>query len=1532
MARKFGSFGKNVMKSIGRTGLAVTRDLMPNVSRSVKENKDFVVEKYKEVNEKPKNTDIKTTFLYKTTKSLIDNALEDLKNGNFNNEERQKKAETESFANMFGLDLNMFDDDYSLDSGEEDVNVASFNIDADFSEETVHDIKSIAKMGGANLKVLNLGMNNLTYQLSSMTHFYNENTTRFYETIEEKLNDIASNLDTVSSYYKDLFENNKKGMRGSGDSTFADFMGLQGVSIREWIEYYKKANDSGSSELIKMLLDMGKAQYSNLAANPLGYISKTIFKGLMPKRLKNTMTKFDEMFGLAPILLQGLSNSNNSILKLFGGMFKLDKFKIKNKSYKYEKGPVSFDGITKRAITQVIPGYLSKILTALSSRKQDKDLHYDYDSGKFVTRKDITKKFNEDSEDSMRYALNKSGTKTLKQKALEKAKEEGKINSDEDATSYEKRIDEALMNMSKEGKSFHSIKDNSEISKDSNIADLLMESYKNMAIEEKRKVVSNMGSAFIDHQRFLEEAYSNSMYQQAFDYNTIESRNKSEAKIKIDDISSRVKNKMNDVREKIDGQVSNSTAKKILDFFTSEKETKLDKKLNKVYDYLLDPLNSELNIPNVNINDKIKDKFKKASKFAKNIDKNDLKKHAEKAKKKKSNPINNDMPFTNEDLRNQHSQEEETGEASIIHPMFKDMMNTVSDIVNPKSSKKEKVIKVHIVGGKLDGVDSVTQVVNVDDADENDAPKAGSVFEQRKRMKKKETGSAVPTKENNTTDNSLNTTQEQSQEEGNSILETVDNIADISNALVGDNLLDKVANSKIGGKVSSILGKSSIGKGIKNGALELATNPKGLMGGIKTLAKGGLGKVAGLAKIGGLGAKATGLASTAGGALSTAASTAGAALPGLAASAGSALGGLGTAAAGALSAAAPFLLPALAAGGLAFGAYKLFKKKPKKDKNGNIIYDKDGNPVMESMAQKIGKGIKNFGKKLFGYKQKLDDDGNPIYDENGDPVYEKKKTLDQFMKTSSFGIFYGLTKKDEEYEEKDSKKAKAKEKTLDSLKRVYKFVKSGTFKKIFGVGGLFLSIFDGLLGKEGNLLTKTFKKLFGGLFDSASANVSGALDSPDATGSATPGSFDGGTYWDEAFAMVGREESGNDPGKISNISWDTGGKSYGAYQFSSNKGSLKSFVNWLGTQSDSKAKEYYQRLSSKTLASSAFDSEWKKIATEDRDGFLKLQQKRMKEAFYDVAVGEIKKSHPNFDPSKYTVGLNALILSTAIQYGPYTSVFKKVLNRVSNVNDEQALITAFRDVRKKSFPATSSRYDREYQTAMELYNKYKGKPFGDGTGGGSTGLNGAVGKSDNKQIQIALDTAKKMIDAGYPYKLEGGACNPSYGAFDCSGLMQYSYKQAGVNLPRITYDQVKQGKGIAITGQYGVGNAKPGDLLFCRPGSRGPEHVMMYAGGGMVYEAASSKTGLVHRSVANTSFASQPVAIRRIIGQGSNEGQSNNKIDNVGVLESQYKTMRHNENNNLIMQLRESLKKYSKTSKKRNEILSDIISTMKEMI
>ena len=413
MAKKFGQFGKNVMKSLGRTGLAVTKDLMPNLSTSIKENKDFVVEKYKTAKETPRNSEIQSTFLYRTTKSLISNALEDLKTGNLNNTDREKKAETDSFAAMFNIDMSIFDDELDLPEGDSianDVNMGSFNISADFSEETTQDIKSIAKMSGANLKMLNVGMTHLTYQVSSLLHFNNQNTVRFYETVEQKLHDIGSSTEIMASYYKDLFENGQK-KNTSSSNPLTDFMGMSGLNIKEWIDMYSRANeDDGFMSLVKMALDIGKVELQGIAANPLGYLSKKAVKTLMPKRIKNTMGRFDEMFGMLPMLVQGLGNSKNSYLRSLGEIFNLDRFKIKNNKYKYERGAISFDGVTKRAITQVIPGYLSRILTALSNRDKDKNLVYDYNMGKFVTTSDVKQKFDADMDMDLSSSLDNSET------------------------------------------------------------------------------------------------------------------------------------------------------------------------------------------------------------------------------------------------------------------------------------------------------------------------------------------------------------------------------------------------------------------------------------------------------------------------------------------------------------------------------------------------------------------------------------------------------------------------------------------------------------------------------------------------------------------------------------------------------------------------------------------------------------------------------------------------------------------------------------------------------------------------------------------------------------------------------------------------------------------------------------------------------------------------------------------------------------------------------------------------------------------
>ena len=90
--------------------------------------------------------------------------------------------------------------------------------------------------------------------------------------------------------------------------------------------------------------------------------------------------------------------------------------------------------------------------------------------------------------------------------------------------------------------------------------------------------------------------------------------------------------------------------------------------------------------------------------------------------------------------------------------------------------------------------------------------------------------------------------------------------------------------------------------------------------------------------------------------------------------------------------------------------------------------------------------------------------------------------------------------------------------------------------------------------------------------------------------------------------------------------------------------------------------------------------------------------------------------------------------------------------------------------------------------------------------------------------QVAVAEARKHL--GTPY-VWGGAAP---GGFDCSGLVQYCYKVAGVNLPRTTGEQIKKGTAVSQA------NLKIGDLVFPSSG-----HVGLYSGNGKFIH--SPKTG-----------------------------------------------------------------------------------------
>ena len=89
--------------------------------------------------------------------------------------------------------------------------------------------------------------------------------------------------------------------------------------------------------------------------------------------------------------------------------------------------------------------------------------------------------------------------------------------------------------------------------------------------------------------------------------------------------------------------------------------------------------------------------------------------------------------------------------------------------------------------------------------------------------------------------------------------------------------------------------------------------------------------------------------------------------------------------------------------------------------------------------------------------------------------------------------------------------------------------------------------------------------------------------------------------------------------------------------------------------------------------------------------------------------------------------------------------------------------------------------------------------------------------------------------AGVPYVWGGETPLPAANAgFDCSGLVQWAYGQAGITLPRTAQEQHD-----AVTPVLAA-QAQPGDLVFWNDGTTSVQHVAIYVGAGIVLQAPST--------------------------------------------------------------------------------------------
>jgi hypothetical protein len=108
------------------------------------------------------------------------------------------------------------------------------------------------------------------------------------------------------------------------------------------------------------------------------------------------------------------------------------------------------------------------------------------------------------------------------------------------------------------------------------------------------------------------------------------------------------------------------------------------------------------------------------------------------------------------------------------------------------------------------------------------------------------------------------------------------------------------------------------------------------------------------------------------------------------------------------------------------------------------------------------------------------------------------------------------------------------------------------------------------------------------------------------------------------------------------------------------------------------------------------------------------------------------------------------------------------------------------------------------------------------------------------------------------------------GGFDCSGLMQYGFKKFGINLPRVTYDQIGEGDAVGMKG------LRTGDLVFfdTDKGTAGPDHVGIYMGNGKMFHTPRPGKSAEITDITSGYYMDRFMGGRRIAGVVSPGGSS----------------------------------------------------------
>ena len=431
---------KNVAKSVKYVAINEVRDAFPMPFSMAEANADLTHEARAMFRNKGNIKRVQNQFLqsdvFKAGNEIYRNSMSSIKTGKFYDKARSDKADNAFFKKMMGgedFDFDLSEDindvdtesqddtQASLDSLGDDLDNLGLGIDsslkttasaisatvmdsAKYTSETVKNTAAISYMQSLRtMKVLEAGFSSVSAGMKNIIKFQNErlnthiqNATKFFDTSTNLLTEQNAMMKEMLEMQRNLYNSTRNANinRRESHNAYNDIMGFGGAfDVKNYLKNVK-SNMTNFAEFspFQMLWDMKDL----LVANPLEFvISGTLINLMGGDKVKRQLGKLQKtMSGLFGHFLNQMDKwSNEGGIKGFiGSILGINQSeKARVDTANFERGAMQFNGIAQKAITDVIPGYLARIESALTGQEER---FYDMKTGRWTNVSGIRKQFN----------------------------------------------------------------------------------------------------------------------------------------------------------------------------------------------------------------------------------------------------------------------------------------------------------------------------------------------------------------------------------------------------------------------------------------------------------------------------------------------------------------------------------------------------------------------------------------------------------------------------------------------------------------------------------------------------------------------------------------------------------------------------------------------------------------------------------------------------------------------------------------------------------------------------------------------------------------------------------------------------------------------------------------------------------------------------------------------------------------------------------------------------------------------------------